>query len=712
MNGQQWIPIKRGAAEGTPADKQVKKSGLGALRDVTLNQSTRGSTRVIYQLNGAWKGAFTAAQTQYDTIAVPRAAVASDEGLPEIPQEGIFVAVPNEVVNIKVKVVRKSTQVLPGVWRLKPAPKSITEREYVEGKEEYKPNPSVYESNREFPGRDFDYLGLKSVEGVPVAHIMIYLAQYLPKPGTLSVVKSMTLEVSYDVPPQRDAIPRARSITPLLGDMILDFENVQQSVIDENGSRSMDRSNAPQAERDAALKRSDIISEYVIVAPQALVAAVQPLLRAKAGWPHYAIVAPTTTISAEFPGTSLKESIRAFLTWAWCNWRVPPRFVVLAGDVDAIPAHPWTSRGTTFASDHYYADILDNLSPEIVVSRIPTSDVVCMQSICQHLAQYTNQRGPDWGGWQNEVALVAYEGSTYKQCSDEISTAISPRFRVTKLYGDSSTRQQVIDKMNAGVLVANYRGHGSKTAWSSANGLATTHINALNNGTMPPMVFNICCENAWIDDQTTEVVVETFVRKDKCVAALGASRDSWTHPNDEFNKYLWQAIMDGEVTPGGIVQRAKALMILNHGADQDYQEEVIMYMLFGDPTAKVISTAEFLRGTWDMDHDGWQGTLVIDRIWNSRVEKVGSCGYPVWSFSGTYTGQDGKQYTMSGKLGGQDPNDLNPGCKRSDHKVTFTIAFPNNNQGFSGYVTTWTRNTMAGYTRWSNKPFAWYAKKR
>jgi hypothetical protein len=153
-------------------------------------------------------------------------------------------------------------------------------------------------------------------------------------------------------------------------------------------------------------------------------------------------------------------------------------------------------------------------------------------------------------------------------------------------------------------------------------------------------------------------------------------------------------------------------MILNHGTKSDYQDEVIMYMLFGDPTAQVVSTAEFLRGTWDMEHDGWTGTLVINRIWNSRVEKVGACGYPVWSISGTYTGPDGKQFTMSGQIGGKDPNDFNPGCKRSDHKVTFTIAFPNNNQDFTGYVATQTRNVMAGYTWWSKRPFGWCAKKR
>ena len=229
---------------------------------------------------------------------------------------------------------------------------------------------------------------------------------------------------------------------------------------------------------------------------------------------------------------------------------------------------------------------------------------------------------------------------------------------------------------------------------------------------MPPLVICVCCQNAWVDDQSTECVAETFLREGKCVAVLGASRNSPTYANNDFDRYLWRAIMDhGEVTPGGIVQRAKALMVQNHANSSPHEQDVVMYMLFGDPTANVVSTAEFLSGRWDMDHDGWRGVLVIDRIYQPKVEKVGSCSYPVWQFAGAYTGQDGKQYNMTGKIGGQDAHDGNAGCKRSDHKVAFTIAFPGNNQPFEGYITSWTRNVMAGYTWWSKRPFAWYARK-
>lgn len=580
MSKQEWIPIKI-AKEGTPSVKTVTRSGIAPLKGVALKTTQRGSTVVRYDLGGAWKGAFSFGQARYDTLSVPRAAASTDQGLPQIPQEGIFVAVPTGATNLGVKVVGKKMRQLSGKWHLKPAPKPITEEEYLAGKEEYRPRPEVYNSDGDYPGKDFELLGLRSMEGVPVVHLIIYLAQYKPKSGTLSIVESITIEVGYDVPPQTDAVPKANVVPRRLRDMILDSDNVQMQMYTSSTIARM-----VAAVSAASILR--IYSDYVIIAPDTLVSSVAPLKQAKS-----ATVVSTSRIVADFPAASLEQSIKAFLSYAWNNWIVKPRFVVLAGDIDTIPTHYTNVGGANFASDHWYADILGDLCPEIAVSRIPTSDPAIMQQICQHLADYPNHRTPDQAGWQKEVVLVAYQGLTYKQCSDEIATNIlqhAPRFNVTKLYGDSSTRQQVVNKMNTGVLVANYRGHGSKTEWSSANGLRTQEIHALNNDNMPPMVFCICCQNAWVDDQATEVVAESFLRNGKCVALIGASRNSPTYANNDFNKYLWTSIMDsGEVTPADIFKLAKTLMIQNYNDDY-HNQDVVMYSLYGDPTAAVTST--------------------------------------------------------------------------------------------------------------------------
>ena len=443
MLDREWINVKSGVKEGAVSSKKVEKSGLKTLRAAALDSLRRESTQIVYEVGGVWKGTFEVGAKKYDTVAAPGAALSTEEGAPEIPQEGIYVAVANGATNVKVKVVEKEMSVAKGIWKLKPVPKPITEEEYVAGKEQIKPKKAVYDSDKEYPGRDFDFLGVKMLEGVTVVHLIVYLAQYKPVSGVLSLVKKMVIEVSYDVPPHTDAFVKRRAVAPMLSDLILDYKNVQSNeetekkeggvdaaafsaYLDTSGNQglSMDPAGTvtPYAITTATsvigtytattpvvttvpgvilsiikLKRTDIVSEYVIITPDAMKASVDPLLKAKTGWPHYGMVATTETIVSEFPAVSLKESIKAFLTYAWNNWQVPPRYVVLAGDTDTIPVDMKAIGGTTYPSDNYYADISGSLSPEIVISRLPTSNAAEMLQVCQRLANYANLRGPDLG---------------------------------------------------------------------------------------------------------------------------------------------------------------------------------------------------------------------------------------------------------------------------------------------------------------------------
>ena len=712
MENIKWLSIIKNSAEGEATKKNILSSGLLSVAK-TRSKATKSSTQVTLDVNGLWKGTYNTTKKVYDMVEIPEASQMSTVGAPAIPQEGIYVAIPSGSTNIAIKVLKKSYIDIEGKVNLSPVPKQLTEAEYIKGLEEYKEDTAIYGADALYPGKDFEYIGTKIIEGVTVAHILVYLAQYKPKSLKLSVIQSITLEVSYTAPATTTKETEIKNISNFMQKKILDVNNVF-SVKELLSQITVAPPILANLKLATVLKSSDKISEYVIIVSDDLKDSVKPLLNAKSGWPNYASTALTSQITKEFPAANLKESIKAFLTWAWKNWKVPPRYVVLAGDTDKIPVHMWTVSGETYASDHYYADIEGSMSPEIMVSRLPSSDPKKLTQICQNLADYPKKRGTDWGSWQNQVILSAYEASVYIDCSNDITAKISSRFKVSKKYGNSSTKQQVINEMNGGALIVNYRGHGSTTNWSSGNGLNTSDVVALKNQNMPPLVFCICCQNGWVDNNSITTMAEAFIREGKSVGVVAATRNSPTYANNDFNKYLFRAIMDnGNVEPGKIFNYAKNLMILNHPNSIYHQRDVVMYMLFGDPAADVASTVEFLRGLWDMDLDGKKGVLNINRIWNSKVEVSGGYGYPVWDISGTYTADsDGIQHTFTGKIGGKDSNDKNSGSKRSDHKIVFNIAFPGNLQKFEGYIMTWTQTAMAGLTWWSNRPFGWYCKKK
>ena len=203
------------------------------------------------------------------------------------------------------------------------------------------------------------------------------------------------------------------------------------------------------------------------------------------------------------------------------------------------------------------------------------------------------------------------------------------------------------------------------------------------------------------------------MKSERCVAILGSSRASFTYANDDFNQYLWQVIMDGKaVTPGDIVNRAKALMVQNHD-DDTYRRNVVMYMLFGDPGAKVTSAADFLIGTWGISFARYKGTLEVNSM-EPQMLTTDLGAYPTWRFQGSYTDASaaGYPFIVEGTLGGEDANSPEPSNRRADHMIGFTVAFPNRRQRFSGYVATPAPVAMAGDTTRSNKQYRWSAQKR
>ncbi len=703
---KRWIGFLDKAKVGVPPDLKVAMSAGAGIHDMAGRQSVT----VTYTVAGAWEGPVGI----FTRIEVPETTLTEKEGAPEVPKTGIFVAIPDESIHVEVRVTDKSVTEVGRGMKIAPAPKQFIEEEF---REEYTPDPAVYESDEPWPDKDIDFLGVKMVDGVKVAHILVFLGHYRPVSGVMEIVQSITLEVSWEMPQAIDRVVEKKvrkrpagglvQGLELLGEEFISEEEYYEKLREEKDLRQ-DRD---QAGVDApVLKVPGKICEYVIITTPALQASVNPLLVVKQGWPHYAMVALTTVVTAEFPAANLKESIRAFILWAWGNWRCPPRFVVLAGDTNDIPMHYYGE----YASDHYYADTGGSAIPELSVSRIPTSNAAQMQDACRHIAGYGQVRQGDWGGWQNNVMLCAYQDATYETTCDQLYNKFKSRYNVIKRYAKNTSKADVTNTLNGGVLIALYRGHGSKQSWSSSNGLNSNDVAGLNNGNFPPFVLNVCCQNGWVDDNALETITESFVRRKKSVAVFAASRNSWTYPNNDFSKYLFDAVMIGNCeTPASIVVYAKTKMVLNHSTSGAHLDNLRMYNLFGDPTARVASNPEWLRGDWSMDHDGWKGTLKINRIWNYHIETLGSKSAPVWSISGVYLSSTGVSSNFTGTLGGFDKNHQTPTAGRSDYKVEFIIGFSAaNKQKFTGYVHTWTFNRLSGLTWYATRPYGWTAQKK
>lgn len=119
----------------------------------------------------------------------------------------------------------------------------------------------------------------------------------------------------------------------------------------------------------------------------------------------------------------------------------------------------------------------------------------------------------------------------------------------------------------------------------------------------------------------------------------------------------------------------------------------VLVLLFPPLAYSDINPADWL-GKYQMNHDGWPGTLVISD------SKSGCTTSPWCSFVISYIDNKGVSHT-----GAIDVID-----QQGQHMI-FNLNFPGNTQRFDGYIFSWDKNKMAGITYWHGRTFGFYALK-
>jgi hypothetical protein len=115
--------------------------------------------------------------------------------------------------------------------------------------------------------------------------------------------------------------------------------------------------------------------------------------------------------------------------------------------------------------------------------------------------------------------------------------------------------------------------------------------------------------------------------------------------------------------------------------------------LVGVPAAGAIDSSSFL-GRWEMNHDGWQGELILDDLqvpWQTS---------PTIPISGTYTPSGGAAVLVNGELSYSNPRE-----------ISFDIEFSGGAQRFHGYLLSHEQGILAGTTEWSGTSFGFVARR-
>lgn len=548
MGGKTWISLTDGA-EGVPAQKSIR---FGSVESADDSKSL--SADVCYKLEGVWQVTEPYDQKECVTYDLAEAGTTSTVGGPMLVREGLYVTVPPGKKFSRLEVVNISETELDGLHEILPVPEPVLETEELQ----FVKNDAIYESDQPYPPIYAEFTGQEEVMGTECAHLYIYPMHYLPKSKVVSVVTEMEVRIWFE----EDALSvcatgkRYGSLhNETYDSLLLGFPNF----------RSVDNPEKPK---------------MIIITTEELEYSMRIYEGVKT-FQYDVEMVLTKDIYAKYPDKKQDEAILAYLMDRYDNGKIS--YVILGGDVTQIPTHK-DSDG--FASDSYYCTNGKTVIPRFALSRFPARNRAELNQQTDLASYYDRHYNKTI---RHSAVFTTYDRSDYEQCKEQISSSMSSKssFQIKKCYDGKSSKSRLIDAINQGVAFVNYRGHGSNTSWSSSIGLSTKDVPKLDVKVHTPIVFSIACNNnnLYVD----ECLGACWVRHEKAVAFLGASNPSYTVTNHHYDKYLWEAIYDQNLSVIGDIYVWATLKLYQNHKSTTTEVNIREYLLLGDASADYLA---------------------------------------------------------------------------------------------------------------------------
>ncbi|MHA1275567.1 MAG: C25 family cysteine peptidase [Candidatus Helarchaeota archaeon] len=587
---------------GMASQKALKKDYRDDLGAYELN--------ITYSPEGMWYKEIEEQIANFDTkvftLEMPESGVILEPGAPMLPIEGLFIALPEGAELESIEVANADSFEFPGELNVIPAPEPTLDSgmKYDRKEPEYKPKKAIYGKDKAYPGELFKQIGINYIGSVKIVHLIMYPLHYKPKSKRLIIYDQIDLVVKYtpglSIPKMRSPIrgigeaegeptqPIAPQVQMEYQDQILNLDAIED--LQTRGDGGLRRMIIPKAPGE--LSNTANQGQYLIITTDNLVDALKPLAKSKQDKGMTSLIVTDTQIYKEFAdkGEAHYKSIRDFILYAYDYWADPPEYVVIVGEVQKIPTH--IDPTYNCPSDWYYSNLIGDVGPDLVLGRIAINDPRKLKRYINKVLEYEKSDG----NWINRVLLTAYERDDYMNCCNDIADILKKvrKLKVIKKYGGQSTKQEVIDEIEKGCGIINYRGHGSEWEWQSSNGLGVNDTRLLKNTNKIPIIFSICCLNNAID-VPGECFGESFIEAPNgAVAFIGASRPSYTQPNHHFDRYIFRAIVNKGLRIVGKIFNYATVQLYRNFPDQYTQENIVMYLMLGDPSLEI----KFPRGVF------------------------------------------------------------------------------------------------------------------
>ncbi len=580
------------AAAGVYAQKSWVPftSNEPAQTTVVVQQSDRAGMTIAITVPGMFRQQITEGEMVFDQLSLTAGATTMEVGLPELPRLSQVIGIPGNQ-KVSFKIIDQETKTIEG-YNVYPFQTPTTDNPGGHD-HPFVMDQNFYKQSRIFPGVNVQMDAPQVWRDVKLTNLHVTPFSYNPATQSLEVITHLVVAVTFE------GIDNTMSFNPRM-QLSPKFYNMYKSAIP----------NFETLGYTTSLRETPGI-KYLVITNEEAVDAIQPLVDWKNQMGHRVEV---RTIE---PGFSTPQEFKTYITSLFETDGL--EYVLMVGDAypnggsgggpNIVPMFYWNPGSDASYSDSWYT-CLDGPADhyaDLAIGRFVYDNNKIYELETQIQKTMTHYLTPDMSNnWGENTILVAnkeeYPGK-YTLCCNQIASynysVQTPIFE--KAYGgEGYSNANVVEFVNAsGSGIFNYRGHGSATElWNWTNSGPTSftkaQVSQLNNVDQLFVFFDVCCDNMGIVGFNGECLCESFMKHPTAsVAVNGAIIPSYTIPNHDYDKDMYKAIFDENITNIGYITNYANLTVLGvHG--ELGKSNVRTYLWLGDasiePWTKQVGT--------------------------------------------------------------------------------------------------------------------------
>lgn len=263
----------------------------------------------------------------------------------------------------------------------------------------------------------------------------------------------------------------------------------------------------------------------------------------------------------------------------------------------------------SFATDDYFTFLDESEgkggggAPDLCIGRIPVFTPQQAEDYLKKYRQYISDGDNSMGEWRTNLCFVAddEDSNSHLRQAESLTDLIDttyPYFKIDKIYLDAydqittpggqrypDVNQTITQKVENGLLIINYTGHGGELGWAHERVLEISDINSWKNFNKLPLFITATCEFSRYDDpQRISAGEHVFLNPNGGgIALFTTSRLTYGGSNltlnHSFYKYAFERVNGKYRSLGEIIMIAKQ----ESGSDLNGKK----FILLGDPALKL-----------------------------------------------------------------------------------------------------------------------------